>query len=1208
MKLKKTVSLILVLLCTLSTGFLVSAEAATAITDRPTVDILEKIERPIFPGIEILPPREPNWEINPDGPSNDVPEIDIPEYSFPSEYCMRDEYIVYAQNQDKHGLCWNFAAMMSASTAIMKATNEYYDFSELWSTVALYNCSSSYNKIGAGGHFSYNYDSIKTSGLMLESDLPFQNSYTVSNENADDYYNFYGKYANDDLVSSLYYDSSQSYSRKNVDEIKNHIYNYGSVYMAFSFKTGFIENDGVYRLTPNQTNTNSNHAISVIGWDDNYEQEFYLNGSDTPTVFKGAWIVLNSYTETNGNDGISMIFYEDNNIYDVKGYKYSPDTTRDLYFYDKIESGYAYPTSVKGKYCGNFTAEEGLTKQKNIFYDDVDLEYSYIASSGTVIEEIDIYLGNRNVTDLFSVRIDNDDSRFYVSADNVAYGNYKMLVTYGNGEKSDTYLNNFFVTHGLFGEEIEYNCELNDLAFNTGRDMEFYSFTPNVKNYVIYTNKLSGTVSFLPTEQSVYSEHNMSIPDISYEITDGVGCTKTYTITSATGYELSYNFRFEYYEDTSLQPVFVFYDLGGGVNSAENYNKELASSESGMVLHAPTRQGYTFKGWYLDYGNSSRAVEKIGDLYYVSWDDIHHMGESPTMSASSYYQKYYKNSNVVFLYARWVEDDYYDVDINITGNGTTNLGNKVTLCSEDSVKCLFTPSSGWCLSKIEFDGVPLSPDELLNVMNNGLVLENVDKNTNISVTFSEGVYLYIKHGDNIKNAYLTKNYKGEIVKFYNGECIPPTYLGATYANYFNLVVEVFDDKDGFTYVLDDVSTYYALGKGMFTKELSIYKSAKVREITVGSAVAKPIQKVLVNYTVGSYVLDHYISADVNAKGGSKLSSEFNAGEVAYLFVKIKEDTHNYYYTLTDEYESIGEQWYRAPIYVNADKPSIGRVQPLRNNKVYVIKWMNWDGSVIYEDEYYYGDNPIYFYEDDEGKNIYPSKPDDVKYSYKFAGWDPVISVVNENKCYTPVFIAVPKQYTVNVEASENGSVIAPCESNSINCLDVHTYIIAPNDGYKIKDVTVNGVSVGAVLSYTFKNVSSDQSLKVEFEPKSFSITLNTAGKGRAKWDKSLQNVTFGEDRVITLSANIGWKISSVFVNGERVDSTNPKLLLDNITEDTDVLAVYEQDALMLNFALASLSVLLIISVLSLIFVLIRKRRAKAQSPLKLSVLKKVSIR
>jgi len=264
--------------------------------------------------------------------------------------------------------------------------------------------------------------------------------------------------------------------------------------------------------------------------------------------------------------------------------------------------------------------------------------------------------------------------------------------------------------------------------------------------------------------------------------------------------------------------------------------------------------------------------------------------------------------------------------------------------------------------------------------------------------------------------------------------------------------------------------------------------------------------------------------------------------------------------------------------------------------------------VIYEDEYYYGDNPIYFYEDDEGKNIYPSKPDDVKYSYKFAGWDPVISVVNENKCYTPVFIAVPKQYTVNVEASENGSVIAPCESNSINCLDVHTYIIAPNDGYKIKDVTVNGVSVGAVLSYTFKNVSSDQSLKVEFEPKSFSITLNTAGKGRAKWDKSLQNVTFGEDRVITLSANIGWKISSVFVNGERVDSTNPKLLLDNITEDTDVLAVYEQDALMLNFALASLSVLLIISVLSLIFVLIRKRRAKAQSPLKLSVLKKVSIR
>ena len=47
----------------------------------------------------------------------------------PEAYCMRDVYVVLEQNQDNHGYCWNFAATMAASTTLMKATGEYYDFS-----------------------------------------------------------------------------------------------------------------------------------------------------------------------------------------------------------------------------------------------------------------------------------------------------------------------------------------------------------------------------------------------------------------------------------------------------------------------------------------------------------------------------------------------------------------------------------------------------------------------------------------------------------------------------------------------------------------------------------------------------------------------------------------------------------------------------------------------------------------------------------------------------------------------------------------------------------------------------------------------------------------------------------------------------------------------------------------------------------------------
>ena len=70
------------------------------------------------------------------------------EQSLPSAYCMRDDYVVLAQNQDDHGYCWNFASTMAISTTIMKATGEYYDFSELWHGITCYEFGA-YSKLGA---------------------------------------------------------------------------------------------------------------------------------------------------------------------------------------------------------------------------------------------------------------------------------------------------------------------------------------------------------------------------------------------------------------------------------------------------------------------------------------------------------------------------------------------------------------------------------------------------------------------------------------------------------------------------------------------------------------------------------------------------------------------------------------------------------------------------------------------------------------------------------------------------------------------------------------------------------------------------------------------------------------------------------------------------------------------------------------------------
>jgi len=61
----------------------------------------------------------------------------------------------------------------------------------------------------------------------------------------------------------------------------------------------------------------------------------------------------------------------------------------------------------------------------------------------------------------------------------------------------------------------------------------------------------------------------------------------------------------------------------------------------------------------------------------------------------------------------------------------------------------------------------------------------------------------------------------------------------------------------------------------------------------------------------------------------------------------------------------------------------------------------------------------------------------------------------------------------------NGS-ISPSGTNSVNSGSNQTYTFTPNPGYWIDSVIVNGVQVPTASSYTFNNVTSDQSIRVTY--------------------------------------------------------------------------------------------------------------------------------
>ena len=74
---------------------------------------------------------------------------------------------------------------------------------------------------------------------------------------------------------------------------------------------------------------------------------------------------------------------------------------------------------------------------------------------------------------------------------------------------------------------------------------------------------------------------------------------------------------------------------------------------------------------------------------------------------------------------------------------------------------------------------------------------------------------------------------------------------------------------------------------------------------------------------------------------------------------------------------------------------------------------------------------------------------------------------------------VKPNYTITANAGANGSMsptgnAAVCEGSNVN------YTITPNANYQIADVLVDGISVGAVSSYTFSNVTTAHTINASF--------------------------------------------------------------------------------------------------------------------------------
>lgn len=224
---------------------------------------------------------------------NIIQNYNVDETNIPEKFDLRDKINIKVENQGNLGICYAFTSLTSVETNLALIHNDNVDLSEAHLAVNTYG-------VTAGGSFitadnKYYKDKI---GPVYETDWSNQNITAR-------------KYVKK-TVSLPTINKSYTYTQEEIlaarKLVKTHIMKYGSLYASIS-STIKRNEDGVYVLNAKFADL-QNHAVSIIGWDDNFSKDnFPLNNRPNSD---GAYLAVNSWGKQWGDNGCFWISYEDN--------------------------------------------------------------------------------------------------------------------------------------------------------------------------------------------------------------------------------------------------------------------------------------------------------------------------------------------------------------------------------------------------------------------------------------------------------------------------------------------------------------------------------------------------------------------------------------------------------------------------------------------------------------------------------------------------------------------------------------------------------------------------------------------------------------------------------------------------------------------------------------------------------------------------------